>query len=83
MAPTADALPNSAVKPESILSEKAPVLVEIWPAAKETIPSPTSTSTSPLQARSVSGFQLEDHPIDVVRKLRVRITSIRNPQTVF
>ena len=83
MAPTADFLPARVVEPPNLVNEKTPVLVEVSPAPKENIPSEPSTSTNPLQPRTVPNFELEDHPIDVIRKLRVSILSTRNLQNRF
>lgn len=53
------------------LSEKSPIIVEVSSGVQTGLSSRQSTSTSPIQPASVSNFELEDHPIDVTRKLRV------------
>jgi hypothetical protein len=70
MAPTAEALPLPTIDSQSVLNEKVPVLVDVSAGPEGDITN-IPTSTSPVQPTSVSHFELEDHPIDVLRKLRV------------
>jgi hypothetical protein len=46
--------------------EKTPLAVELAPTAE----SPSASSLSPVEYPKTQ-FELQDHPIDVVRKLRV------------
>ena len=78
MSTRADILPISAIKNQSLVDEKAPALVEVFPATHDDIQTLASTLTTPLEPRSVTSFKLEDHPIDVVHKIRVYAKSISN-----
>ena len=71
MVPTVGILPIPTADPEVALNEKAPALVGISPAARDSVQ--VEDSPSSIEIASRLKFELEDHPIDAGRKLRVCI----------
>jgi len=56
---------------EPALNEKAPVVIELTPAPETKAENEHSSSTSPVQPKSISEFEIEDHPINIPPKIRV------------
>jgi hypothetical protein len=61
--PTLDAGP--------ILNEKAPIVVNVTSIPDTAVENEPTSSTSPIQPKSTTEFEIEDHPIDVPPKIRV------------
>lgn len=59
------------VDAEPALREKAPINVDINPVPATNVDIKQTSSTSPVEPRSASEFELEDHPIDIKPKIRV------------
>ena len=73
MAPAVGILPIPTADPQVVLNEKAPALVEISPATRDSVRVEDSPSSSSIEIASGLKFELENHPIDAGRKLRVFI----------
>jgi hypothetical protein len=73
MAPAVGILPIPTADPQVALNEKAPALVEIPPVARDSVQVEDSPSSGSIGIASGLKFELEDHPIDAGRKLRVCI----------
>ena len=83
MAPSADILPASVAGAQHLLNEKAPTIAKLTPVTNGKHPSLASASSPLLQARSVSSFELEDHPIDVIHKIRVCVFADSNLKDIL
>ncbi|TVY17348.1 putative sterigmatocystin biosynthesis monooxygenase [Lachnellula arida] len=55
------------------LREKAPINVDINPVPATNVDIKQTSSTSPVEPKSASEFELEDHPIDIKPKIRVAV----------
>jgi hypothetical protein len=58
---------------EPVLNEKAPIVVDVTPVPDTVVINEPTSSTSPIQQKSAAEFEIEDHPIDVPPKIRVRL----------
>ena len=81
MAPSIDVIPILAGDPQISLNEKAPILLEVSQTLPESLPAENSLFTSSIEPALSSRFELEDHPIDEGRNVRVGLPGRASPSS--
>lgn len=71
MAPFVDIPTVPSGEPQPVFKEKVPFLTEISPPVNADLLDAASPSASSIEQALGSKFELEDHPIDEGRRLRV------------
>jgi len=59
---------------EPALNEKVPLVVDVTSISETALVNEPTSSSSPIRLKSAAEFEIEDHPIDIVPKIRVSLS---------